>query len=208
MNLRERIVQEASILFFNSGIKSMTMSEIANHLGISKRTLYEVFEDKEDLLEECIDRHMKKMNEELNSLFANSENVISSMMLIYKKHLSDMHGANKFVLRDLKKYHPRLYRKLECEQEDRVDLFIPLFQRGIEQGLIRDDLNIEICLLLIKAQFKMAMEREYPSVQKYSMNEFVRTIILNFVRGISTPAGYEVIEEIVKKLNSNNDNNI
>ncbi len=55
MELKERIIEETSKLFFQNGIKSMTMSDIASHLGISKRTLYEVFKDKEDLLEECFE---------------------------------------------------------------------------------------------------------------------------------------------------------
>ena len=204
MELRERIVSHASTLFFQKGIRSVSMSDIANDLGISKRTLYEVFRDKEELLEECIDKNMEEADREFEILINDSENVIDTLMRIYAKHLNDVKNINKSVIHDLKKYHPRLHKKIEDRQKEGVDTFIPLFQRAVEQGLMRDDINFEILLWLLKSQFKILLEDEYMPTDKFSTQEFVRAIILNFTRGIATAKGDEKIEELMVKYNNNN----
>ncbi|GHT49613.1 TetR family transcriptional regulator [Bacteroidia bacterium] len=203
MELRDRIIQEASILFFSKGIKSMTMSDIANELGISKRTLYEVFRDKEELLDNCVTTHLEKANTEMEAIATNSENVIDSLMRIYAKHLREVQNVSKTVIHDLKKYHKPIYEKIECRQKEGMGFFAPLFKRGIEQGLIREDANIEIMLWLLKSQFKALMDDEYIPTDKYSTDEFIRVIILNFIRGMATPAGNEKVDSIVETLNNN-----
>ncbi len=208
MELKERIIQEASSLFFKHGIRSITMSDIANHMGISKRTLYEVFKDKEELLEESINAHIRCADKEMEKITSGSENVIDTMLRIYAKHLNDVHSINKSLVYDLKKYHPRLYEKIRDKQGDEVNIFIPLFSRGVEQGLIREDIDIEICLWLIKSQFQSLMEGSHLPTEKFSMNQFVRAIILNFTRGVATPKGNELIDELVEKINRTENNSI
>jgi hypothetical protein len=78
---------------------------------------------------------------------------------------------------------------------------MPLFERGREQGLLRNDVNFEIVSWLLKSQFKALMEDEYIPTDKYSADEFIRAIILNFIRGISTPMGNERIDKLIKELN-------
>jgi len=200
MELKERIIEEASRLFFQNGIKSITMSDIAGHLGISKRTLYEVFEDKEELLEVCIDRSSKLADKKMTELVNESENVIDAMMRIYAEHLNDRYKLNKSVVHDLRKYHPRLYQNIECRQKEDTYKFIPLFEKGVEQGLLRNDINSEILMWLLKAQFRMLMEDDFFPTGKFSIDKFVEAIILNFTRGIATPEGNKLIDETIKKL--------
>ncbi|MDH8701570.1 AcrR family transcriptional regulator [Dysgonomonadaceae bacterium PH5-43] len=202
MELKERIIKEASHLFSKKGIRAVTMSDIAQQMGISKRTLYEIFSDKESLLEQVIKEHSKKADEAIESIIQSSENVIDTMMRVYAKHLNEVHSVNKFAIFDLKKYHPRLYQQIESRQGDDIQKLIPLFKRGVEQGLIRNDINVEICVWIIKGQFRMLMEGELPTHQ-YSMNEFVRTIILNYTRGIATIKGNEVIDSMIENLKNN-----
>ena len=200
MELKERIVEEASRLFFQNGIKSMTMSDIASYLGISKRTLYEVFKDKEELLEVCIEKSTMRANEDVKKLIRESENVIDALMRLYAKHLNDTHKLNKSVMHDLRKYHPRLYRDIEYKQKRESYAFIPLFEKGVEQGFLRNDVNFEILVWLLKAQFKMVIiEDDFIPENKYSVEDFVSAIILNFMRGIATPKGYELIDKMLYK---------
>jgi AcrR family transcriptional regulator len=204
MELRDRIIEEASFLFFSNGIKSMTMSDIANELGISKRTLYEVFRDKEELLEKCVNAHMEKADEEMNEIANNSEDVIDTLMRIYAKHLRNMRSVHKTIIHDLKKYHAQIYKKIECKQKEGTYLFAPLLKKGVEQGLIRNDINFEILIWLLKSQFKVLIDDDFIPINKYSIDEFIRAIILNFVRGIATPAGNEKIDKIVEELRVRN----
>jgi AcrR family transcriptional regulator len=197
MELREKIIQGSSALFFRNGVRSMTMSDIANELGISKRTLYEVFRDKEDLLEECIKAKMSKKDSEMEAIAKDSENVIDALMLIYSMQLREAQEVNKSLLHDLKKYYAHIYSKVECRQKNGYLAFIPLMQKGIKQGLIREDINFEVIMWLVRAQFKALIEDEFIPTDKYSTGEFIGAIILNFIRGISTLSGYERIEKFV-----------
>lgn len=208
MELRERIIKEASCLFFQKGIRSITMSDIANHMGISKRTLYEQFNDKEELLEESIDAHLKMADEEIKKVIQSGENVIETMMRIYAKHLNEAQNVNKSVIHDLKKYHPKIYQKIEEKRGEGICSLIPLFEQGVEQGLIRNNIDFEICIWLIKSQFKALMDGDYIPLDKFSTSQFVRAIILNFTRGIATPKGNEVIDNIIFQLNNRESNNI
>jgi len=178
----------------------MTMSDIANELGISKRTLYEVFSDKEDLLENCICSYIEKTDNTIKTLTAQGEDVIDTMMRIYAWNLNEMRTINSSAVSDLRKYHSNLYKKFEQKQEDNAFILLPLLNKGVEQGLIRSDVNFEIILWLIKSQFRVLMNGDYFPVEKFSVNEFVQAIILNFIRGIATPSGNEKVDSIVEKL--------
>jgi AcrR family transcriptional regulator len=178
----------------------MTMSDIANELGISKRTLYEVFQDKEELIEKCLCCHMEQTEREVEGLIARSEDVIDALMRIYAKHLQDVQKTSRSVLYDLKKYHGAVYKKMECRQREGMHVFLPLFERGIREGLIRADVNFEILTWLLKAQFRALGDDEYAPDDKYAPEEFLRTIILNFIRGIATPLGNEKVDRIVAQL--------
>ena len=205
MDLKERIIENASMLFFQKGIKSMTMSDIANELGISKRTLYEVFRDKEDLLENCICTHIAKADEAILKLADRSDDVIETMMRMYARHLNEIQTVNRLVMNDLKKYHFNLYNILEEKQKENVHLLLPLLEKGVRQGLIRSDTNFEIILWLVKSQFRALMNDDYFPTEKYSVNEFIRAIILNFMRGIATSSGNEKLDSIIEKLQNQGD---
>jgi len=204
MDLKERIIENASSLFFQKGVKNMTMSDIANELGISKRTLYEVFRDKEDLLENCINSHIEKADEAMHALADDSEDVIDAMMRVYARNLNEMRSINRMTVADLKKYHSNLYKKFEQKQKENVLILLPLLNKGVEQGFIRNDINFEITLWLVSSQFRALMNDDYFPVEKFSMNEFIRAIILSFIRGIATPAGNKKVDDIVEKLGIRN----
>ena len=199
MELRDRIVEESSKLFFQNGIKSITMNDIASHMSISKRTLYEIFKDKEELLDECVGRSIAESDLEMEKLIVSSLNVIEVMMNLYAKLLTQTHQMNKSVIYDLKKYHPVIYKKIENKQKNSIARFTPYLEKGVEEGLLENDINFEILLWLLQAQLRMLMEGSFPT-DKYSNEEFVRAIILSFTRGIATPKGDKIITDSIAKF--------
>ncbi|GHT50910.1 TetR family transcriptional regulator [Bacteroidia bacterium] len=200
MELRYRIIDEARHLFLRHGIKSMTMDDIANHLGISKRTLYEQFKDKEDLLEACMEMHSMRADDELQRIINSSENIITIMMKMYAKLLSDSNQVCKAFVYDLKKHYHHIYLAAEQQHYNRVDIFIPLVQRGIDEGFIREDINMEVCLWLVKSQFRSLMIGDFLPTDRFTHNEFARMSILNFLRGMATLQGYQLIDETMEQL--------
>lgn len=97
--LRERIVVTATEAFTSKGIKSITMDDIAAALGISKRTLYEVFSDKESLLKECILKAQADRDKYLQQIFEESHNVLEVILAVFQKSIEVFHKTNKRFLR-------------------------------------------------------------------------------------------------------------
>jgi AcrR family transcriptional regulator len=200
MDLKERIIECASVLFFRKGIKSTTMSDVANASGISKRTLYEAFRDKEELLDVCVKESLDRSEQEMNEIVNSSEDVIDTMMRIYAKQLNEIKNINKSTIHDLRKYHSSIYKRIECRQKEDANIFVPLFQRGIEQGFIRKDINIEITVWLLKSQFRALVDDNYIPTDKYSAGEIIRIIIFNFIRSIASSTGIEKMDKIMNGL--------
>jgi hypothetical protein len=161
--------------------------------------LYEVFSDKEDLLESCLWTHIQKEDIAVDSIISQSENVFDTIMVFYMRQMNNIWSVGKSIVRDLRKYHRGLYEKMESEQDERIFRFIPLLEKSAKEGYIREDIPFEILLWLIKRQFKTLMEDETIPETKYSFNEYINAQILNFIRGISTQKGNEKIDKFINK---------
>ena len=116
VELRERIITAATEAFTSKGIKSITMDDIAAALGISKRTLYEVFSDKESLLKECILKAQADRDKYLQKVFEQSHNVLEVILAVFQKSIEMFHQTNKRFFEDIKKY-PKVYEMMKNRQD-------------------------------------------------------------------------------------------
>lgn len=205
MELRERILEESAQLFFGRGIKCITMNDVANHVGISKRTLYEVFKDKDELVKECVERVFSESYEKALVHFKKHENVISGFLAMYEEHLKHINQVNRNAIRDLIKYYPNIYKRFEEHTIRMGKLYETALREGIEKGYIRKDLNVEIVVELLQSQIRFVMEDDRFLYIKYPLAEYMQSIIMNFVRGISTELGLKNIEVFIhnRKIKNN-----
>lgn len=194
--VKERILKKADILFSTHGIKSITMDEIASSLGISKRTLYEVVKDKEDLLVACIERSQNEMHEYFDKVLEKTSNVLEVIILCYKATIKKYHKVNTLFFEDIKKYPKAHERFLNGQRED-SQKSIDFFMRGVDQGLFRSDVNFEIVHLLLKEQMNVLLDAKVN--KKYSMTLIYESIIFTFLRGVSTPKGYSELDKFIRE---------
>lgn len=159
VELRDRIIVKATEAFTLHGIKSITMDDIATSLGISKRTLYEVFEDKETLLREVILKNQEDKNEFLENLLAESTNVLEVILVCFQKSIEVFHQTNKRFFEDLKKY-PHVFNMVKKNRDKDSESTIAFFKSGVEQGIFRDDVNFAIVNLLVREQFDLLMNTD------------------------------------------------
>ena len=172
--LRERIIDTAVEAFSAHGIKSITMDDIATSLGISKRTLYEVFSDKETLLEECILKGQKEGDE----------------------FLKNVHATNKKFFEDIKKY-PKAYALMTNRHNQDSEETVNFFKEGVKQGIFRDDVNFAIINLLVREQIDVLMNTDI--CKEYSFLEVYESIMFTFLRGISTEQGAHELEAFIRE---------
>lgn len=198
--LRDRIIVRATEAFTSHGIKSITMDDIATSLGISKRTLYEVFEDKETLLREVLLKNQADKNEFLENLLAKSTNVLEVILICFQKSIELFHKTNKRFFEDLKKY-PSVYNMMKNNRDKDSESTVAFFKTGVEQGIFRDDVNFAIVNLLVREQFDVLLNTEI--CNEYPFLEVYESIMFTFIRGISTKEGAKVLEEFIHEYRKN-----
>jgi len=202
MDYRQKIIEQASEMFRTYGIRAVTMDMLASSMGISKRTIYEVFHDKNDLLHGVIQWMGCKQKNMVKKVMDESENVIEvtfKMLDNMRKHFRNMSPA--FQL-DMKKCHAGLMSTVGDVQD--LPYFwcnVEFIQRGIEEGVFRDDIDVEIVNKALYEVIKLSTNRELFPPDDFNGEEVFRNTYLNFLKGISTRKGLDLIEYYEKKPN-------
>jgi AcrR family transcriptional regulator len=196
MEIRDKIISGSSKMFIKFGIRSITMDMIAEQLGISKRTIYENFTDKNELLKYSLEAGMVEQKAVVEEIFKNSENVIDAMLKTIKHNANTLKSINPLFFFDIQKYYPELY-KLLIKKNDRqkISRLIEMLNKGIQEKIIRNEINVEIVAILIAEQFKMIGNQEIFPEDKFSKIEIFENISINFIRGIATEKGLSLIEK-------------
>lgn len=196
MDYRERITEEAAILFMKYGIRAVTMDSIAHHLGMSKRTIYEHFADKEELLMSVIESMSAKQKDVFRKIMNEADNVIEALFAILRVASDHISKINPTYLMDLKKYHYRVYEMI-CQKGDikNFEMTLAMLRRGVEEKIFRDDINLDIVNSGIHSVIDSTRDNEALSPEKYSPFEIIDNLLFNYLLGISTPRGRELINK-------------
>ena len=149
-SLHERILDVAFAKFVRMGIRAVKMDDIAHELGISKRTLYEIFENKGVLLYEGVKRYKKLRDEEMSKKARQSNSVIAFILDVYRREAEISHVVSPVFYSDLVKY-PQVMKFLETKRKEQRLLFIDLMHRGVREGYFRSDVNYELVVMLFDA---------------------------------------------------------
>jgi AcrR family transcriptional regulator len=201
MEIREKIIEEAANMFKVYGIKTVTMDTLANHLGISKRTIYEVFADKDDLVI-CVLRWMAaKQREMVERILENSGNAIEAIFRLLETSIDYFQNMSPAFHDDLRKFHYEVLMKKtdRCEMPDFRNN-MQVIERGINEQLFRKDINPDIINRCLYSLGKSVMDYElYPS-EDFTRREVIRNILLNYLRGVSTREGIDMINKMEMKF--------
>jgi len=196
-----RIIAGAAELFRTYGIKAVTMDTIAAHLGISKRSIYERFSDKDTLLFAVMDSMIVKQRVMIEKIIEGSTDVISavfSMIRMSRDHASTM---NPLIGSDLKKYHSGVLKRLreKCENPD-YEAARKILEKGISQGIFRDNIDVEIIGRAFKGISSLAGDEELFPREIFLQKDIMRNIMVSFMRGISTPRGVKLIDSMENEI--------
>ncbi|MDR1171638.1 MAG: TetR/AcrR family transcriptional regulator [Bacteroidales bacterium] len=197
--VKQRIIEEASELFAGTGVKSTTMDDLARHMGISKRTIYENFKDKEALLIACIDSFHRESAVFSERVFSKEGNVVDAILLMMQKSAEQTSLRRLDMLNDIRKYYPQVFKdRLMHMHDDKCRGMGQLILRGIDEGVFRDDLNPEIIAVFFsKRADGIAMADR--DLDRFSLAEVFENVIITFLRGICTPEGIEIINRYKEK---------
>lgn len=198
MEIRDRIIEEATNQFLQFGIRNVTMDGIAAELGMSKRTVYEAFKDKSNLVHSCIenlsDKHRQKNEEICNS----SQNVIETIFAFMQEGIKAMNAINPVFFRDMEKLYPRIWEGLrEKNEKESFNLTQELLNKGINEGLFRAEINIPIVSKLFREQMNLLADEKVFPRNEYNYADVFQSLTINFMRGISTKKGIDLIDSVL-----------
>ena len=193
-DLRERIVAMASDAFRERGVKGMKMDDLAAQLGISKRTLYELFGDKESLLVACIQYNQKIGEQFMLEVMATSNNVLEVILRGYKRSIEVSRENSPQFISEMRKY-PKAYEAMASRHDSDAQRTINFFLQGVEQGFFRADVNYSIYHELVKYWMDVMLTTDI--LHRYTFLEVYESIMLTSLRGIATEKGTKLLEEFL-----------
>lgn len=199
MDARDSIIDGAVKLFRQKGLKSVTMDELARSLGMSKRTIYENFRDKNELIETCLLKLSTDGLARRHKILDTNKNVYEVMYQFALLQHDELNGVNPVFFDDLHRYYSALLAESKRKSEDAsLTLLKRLFTTGIDGRQFRDDTNIEVASLLVDRFFEFAIKL----IDNYHINpcEVFRTVFLPYFRGISTPEGLTELDKVSVKI--------
>ncbi len=199
--VKKRIVSGAAQLFMRHGAKSITMDDVAKDSGISKRTLYEYFADKDSLLIACIEMFVEFKRAEHQEFLNTSENVIEAILKSVKRSLEFQDISPVFFM-EVKRFYPAVAKThLSCTEDMRYEDTMNFLKMGIKQGIFRKNLNLEIITHILMNQEASIGEAATEIIynKKFDLKEYFLTTVFCLIRGLATEKGIELIEKYEKK---------
>jgi AcrR family transcriptional regulator len=189
---REAVVKGAMALFAKNGIKDVTMDDIAHALKMSKRTLYELFVDKENLLLYCVKTEGLWQRDRLREYVQNAVNVLEPVLYDLHFKMQALSLVTPSFFTDLLKY-PKVVAYVTEVRRGQRKLAVDYLSQGVQQGLFRSDVNFDIVYSVIVAQFDIMFSSK--DFSKYTPFELFNNLVLNYFRGCATPEGVRIMDE-------------
>ena len=208
MTQKERIIAQAMRMFVSQGIKSVRMDDIAQQLGVSKRTLYEFFGDKESLLYLSMEYFFECKRLERREACAGARNVLEAMFRVLGCIMEDSEVIHR-LLGNLRKFYPGVHERLlrEGSAKSRCDLG-NMLRQGISDGLFVETINIDLAISVLYYTASAITDRKDLLLPEgMSEREAFVQIVSNFFRGISTPEGARLVDDYRRSLNSSGPGN-
>nr|WP_255405661.1 TetR/AcrR family transcriptional regulator [Prevotella sp. tf2-5] len=189
MSLKEKILETAMSAFARYGIRAVKMDDIASGLSISKRTLYEIYGDKESLLLACVQKgHEEKL--QYMTEFANNHNVIEVVAEAYRRKVAETNRVNFLFYLDIQQY-PQVMRLLEENHASLHESFMLFLSRGVKEGYFRKEVNYELISYMFDVIGESVAKNKL--FMRYPSEELLNNLMLVPFRGFCTEKGLKVL---------------
>jgi len=199
--MKHSITQKAFTYFLQYGFKTFTMDDLANSLGISKKTLYEQFASKNDLVEATLDYALEMTCHQVDKFVSGEGSVIENVFRNQREvqNLFDFNSSKPIW--ELKKYFPKTYERMDIEFTKSDALFIDkLLERGWEEGLFRKDINVSFYKVFYNSVQRLRTFSDTFDEKEFSFWDTIYTIMEYFFRIIVNEKGLQELEKNLKKI--------
>jgi AcrR family transcriptional regulator len=197
---RTHLIAAAYNQFRQFGFKAVTMDDIARHSGVSKKTLYELFTDKDELVLESI-RHMLHENQcHTDEVFRTSKHAVEQIVHILVQMEKMVRGMNPVCYVDLQRHYPEAYKYLNTHKETYLYQCISEnLRQGIDEGLYRPDINIPVISRFRMESALIVFQYNLFPQDTYDIVEVNKQIFAHYMYGIASLKGHKLISSYLKK---------
>lgn len=205
MTESNKIVLKTRDLFLRFGFKSVTMNDISRHLGISKKTLYQYVENKDDLISRVVKSYILEETSDLQDIQRDGENAIDEMVRLSRHWNRMLQKTHPSAVYDLRKYYRSAWNIIEkFRKEYAHDMILKNIKRGVNEGLYRNDINPDVISKLYMGMSEVILNDSYFPFPEYNPGELHKDYIHYHIRGLATTEGLKVLEHYqqVQKDNS------
>ena len=194
MEIQERILDTSFSLFRQFGTRSITMDDIAQKMGVSKKTLYAHFADKDELVVNAISRYLLEMDHESIENQQKAGDAIEELFLVMQTLDECFRYMNPIILFDIQRFHPRAFQVFQDYKNGGLQLTIRQnLERGVKEGLYRTELNIDIMTQYRVATTMLCFQPDAFPVAKYEMGKVQRELLEHYLYGLVSEEGYKRI---------------
>lgn len=196
MEPKERILAKANELFHRYGIRSVSMDDIAAQLGMSKKTLYQYYTDKDELVHAVFDVILATNRNNCLDCTKRGENAIHEVFLSFDIMEEMLKTMNPSVLFDMHKYHPSAYKKFDDFRNGFLYKIIRSnLDKGVKEELYREDIDTDILTRYRLHSVLLSFNPEVFPTVKTNAVYIEQQLIECFLYGLATPKGYKLIEK-------------
>lgn len=199
MDLREKILNTSTKLMLRIGPQSVTMDMVARDCGISKRTLYETFPNKHNLISDVIKYNQQQTNAEFNQIFEQSANSFEALLGVYTIAREFIRKISPVFLSDIKRLYPEVFDEYKAQEVDHILSLATIIKKAKEEGLALPGIKCKIAAFVFNNNMKTLHNMQDFPFPEYTVTEVFDGAFLNFMRGIATTKGQEIIENFVVK---------
>ena len=202
MEVQERILLNADEQFKKYGIRAVTMDEIAQNCGTSKKTIYQYFKDKNDLVDAVMMAHFADNLKKCKTCSSESKNAIEEIFMLMESIGEDFRSINPIILLDLRKFHVVTFQKFQKHIDQTItQMVLENIERGIKEGLYRRNLHKEIVARFRMASIWILFDQDIFPYPKFELSNVFKEVLELFLYGLVSPKGYQLIEKYQQQNN-------
>jgi TetR/AcrR family transcriptional regulator, cholesterol catabolism regulator len=193
-NTKVRIREKAKELFLRYGIRSVSMDDIANQLGMSKKTIYQYFTDKNELVDAVVDEEVTDMQSDCLKSSETAHDPIEEIFLTVDQIIEQLANMNPMVLYDLEKFHVRAYQRfMEHRNRFLLQIIKKNLEWGIREELYRSDIDVDVLSKFRLESIMIPFNIDLYPPSKYKLADVSKIIIEHYVFGVASLKGHKLI---------------
>ncbi|MBL7778495.1 MAG: TetR/AcrR family transcriptional regulator [Chitinophagales bacterium] len=190
------LLHKSREMFMRSGVKSMTMDDIARELGMSKKTIYQFVGNKAELVNKVLNEYLSEERKQVETILSKSANAVDGMINMVEYLLNVLHDFNPASLNDLQKYYPEAWKIYdEYRYQYVVTRIRENLDTGVKQGVYRADMDADIIARIYVRGIDMILDQQMFPQKRYSFFNLYKEFLKYHLRGIVSPKGLKILEQ-------------